>query len=414
MSKVLSSIFSASGLSARHDDDLTDRLVSRYSASIFIALCVIVTTSTYVGKPINCWCPAQFTKTHSGYANSKCLISPTYSQEFDVALPDEPAPEKHINYYVWVPFILLCEACLCVLPSILWKSCYKGVGFNIPSIIERLESSQNLGWESKENATKYVVQHLMRYAENYRRVAFAGPRSGTTWCWSKSSGNYLTMCYLFVKFLYVIAVIGQFVLLNMFLGMDYTYFGLDMLNRLSSGGDNWSEMDRFPKVTICEFQIRHMHRSQKWVVQCVLPINLFNEKIFLFIWFWLLILSVATLFSFIKWSLKSILWFPQEKHIKSQLRFKESDKPKDFKGALREFTAKTMRRDSMFLLRLVSHNVGPLTEAEVIRGLWNSSYEQPEAPPPSCPPPEPFNGAAAEHFTPPSLKEVLTQTDRLH
>ena len=409
MSQILSALFSESGLKARHDDDLTDRLVSRYSASIFIALCVIVTTSTYVGTPINCWCPAQFTGTHSSYANSKCLISPTYSQNFDEALPQDATKEKHINYYVWVPFILICQACLCVLPSVLWKSCYKGVGFNVPSIIDRLESSQNLGWENKENAIKYVVQTLTRYAENYRRIALKGP--DRTWCLSKSSGNYLTMCYLIVKLVYVIVIIGQFVLLNLFLGMDYTYFGLDMLHRISSGGDNWSEMNRFPKVTICEFQIRHMHRTQPYVLQCVLPINLFNEKIFLFIWFWLAILSVCTVFSFLKWSVKSLLWSPQEKHVQKQLRFKADNRPKDLKRKLKEFISKTVRRDTMFLLRMVSHNVGPLTEAEVIRGLWKSYYDETEPlPPPSCPP-EPYNGD--EHF-PSTLKEIITQADRMH
>jgi hypothetical protein len=177
MSKVLSAVFSASGLSSRHDDDLTDRLVSRYSASVFVALCAIVTTSTYVGNPINCWCPAQFTGTHAAYANAKCLISPTYHVPFEDVLPQDAKRDKqeaHINYYVWVPFILLAEACLCVLPSVFWKSCYKGVGLNVPSLIERLESAQNNGFENKENAIKYVVQTLMRYSENYQKVCVAG------------------------------------------------------------------------------------------------------------------------------------------------------------------------------------------------------------------------------------------------
>ena len=368
MSQILSAVFRAGGLKARHDDDLTDRLVSCYSASVFIALCVIVTTSTYVGTPINCWCPAQFTGTHSSYANSKCLISSTYSQNFDEALPQDATKEKHINYYVWVPFILICQACLCVLPSVLWKSCYKGVGFNVPSIIDRLESSQNLGWENKENAIKYVVQTLTRYAENYRRIALKGP--DRTWCLSKSSGNYLTMCYLIVKLMYVIVITGQFVLLNLFLGMDYTYFGLDMLHRISSGGDNWSEMNRFLKVTICEFQVRHMHVTQPYVLQCVLPINLFNEKIFLFIWFWLAILSACTVFSFLKWFYKSVWWRrSQEEHVRKQLRFTANNQPPE----LKEFISKTIRRDTILLLRMVSQNVGPLTEAEVIRGLWDNS-----------------------------------------
>ena len=44
-----------------------------------------------------------------------------------------------------------------------------------------------------------------------------------------------------------------------------------------------------------------------YTVQCSLPINLFNEKIFLIIWFWLYFTTLFTLFGFVYW-LSSFLY----------------------------------------------------------------------------------------------------------
>ena len=406
MSKVLTLLFNVGGLAGRHDDDLTDRLVSRYSASLFVALCIVVTTTTYVGEPIQCWCPAHFTSAHTSYANAKCLITPTYSLAVHEVLPQSPRPERHINYYVWVPFILLCQACLCVLPSIVWKSSYKGLGFNVPSIIERLQSSQNLGWENRENAVKYVVEQISRYAKGYRNVCCKGA-DATCCCIGKASGNYLTFCYLFTKLFYVIVIIGQFVALNWFLGMNFALFGLDMMSKAVASGhdDSWTDMERFPKVTMCEFTVRHMQKIHTWVVQCVLPINLFNERIFLLIWFWLAVLSFATLYNFSKWLCKSVFWRPQLNHVRCQLRLKSTERPKDYKAQLIKFTTKYLRRDSVILLRLLSQNVGSVTESEVLKGLWDC-FQHPEVEP-SCPEPE-----AGPYIA--TLREVVAQADGLH
>ena len=39
---------------------------------------MLVTSKTYVGDPIRCWCPAQFTDSHKHYTNNICWVSHTY------------------------------------------------------------------------------------------------------------------------------------------------------------------------------------------------------------------------------------------------------------------------------------------------------------------------------------------------
>ena len=52
----------------------------------------------------------------------------------------------------------------------------------------------------------------------------------------------------------------------------------------------------------CNFAVRNLADNiHTYTVQCSLPINLFNEKIFLIVWFWLYFTTICTLFGFLYW-----------------------------------------------------------------------------------------------------------------
>ena len=43
-------------------------------------------------------------------------------------------------------------------------------------------------------------------------------------------------------------------------------------------------------------------------VQCVLPINMYNEKIYIFLWFWMAFVLFVTICSFITWVIRYSTW----------------------------------------------------------------------------------------------------------
>jgi hypothetical protein len=110
--------------------------------------------------------------------------------------------------------------------------------------------------------------------------------------------NYLTCLYLFVRFVYLISYICQFLFLSNLIGNEFYKIGFNML--LSFYNQNeWPHLKIFPRLTFCEIFIREIGTVHPYLIQCVLRINLFNEVIFIIVWYWLFFLIALSSFDFI-------------------------------------------------------------------------------------------------------------------
>jgi hypothetical protein len=95
----------------------------------------------------------------------------------------------------------------------------------------------------------------------------------------RHSGNYLASTYVFVKLLYIGNAIGQIFLLNVFMGRGFSLIGIETIKRWWNGLD-MEVVERFPRITMCKFVIRTLGDNiQPYDVQCLLPINIYNEKV---------------------------------------------------------------------------------------------------------------------------------------
>ena len=63
---------------SRRDDVSVDRLSHQYSPTLFMLFSIVVSVKQYVGAPIECWCPAQFTQSHVDYTNAICWVNRSF------------------------------------------------------------------------------------------------------------------------------------------------------------------------------------------------------------------------------------------------------------------------------------------------------------------------------------------------
>jgi len=185
----------------------------------------------------------------------------------------------------------------------------------------------------------------------------------------KLYGNYLISGYMAVKLMYLANAVGQLFLLDAFLKIDYHLYGVHVVEQLIRGQD-WSHSERFPRVTLCEFEVRHQSRVHQYVVQCALAINLFNEKLFIFVWFWYVFLAFITTVNSLRWLFRSLYWPGHVQYLRKQLR--AFDATQREAGILGKFAENYLRRDGMFIVRLIGMNMGEVAAGEVICGLWNN------------------------------------------
>ena len=380
------------------DDDFADRLSHRYSVGILILFCILVGSSQFVGNPIACWTPAQFTGAMVQYTNYICWIASTYYVPTDDTLPNPNEPRKSmINYYQWVPFILGLMALLFYLPYVIWHLMAKPSGLDAKSVMKIIYSMDPSNNDSRDKTMRNTVKLIDRaidYHRDYYDLTFIGRiRRKLSRCFlpNNRSGYYISALYMFIKLLYVVNVCGQFFMLNMFMGPDFNIYGFQVIRDLVQRKNFW-ESPRFPRVTMCDFVIRTLgENNHRNTIQCTLPINLFNEKIFIFIWFWLFVVAAMSVYSMFTW-LFTFTSSSRMSFIKRYLKVNDrlgyvshhhsgsttssSSHLIDSK-ILDAFLYEYLKHDGVFLLRIVKKNSNDIVTGELVCALWDNFKRYP-------------------------------------
>ncbi|KAL3111345.1 hypothetical protein niasHT_019575 [Heterodera trifolii] len=327
-----------SALRVRGDDDVVDRLNYYYTPIMLAIACLVVSAKQFGGSPIECWVNPHSRESMEEYIEAFCWIQNTYWVPMYEHIPDSHEAREGQQIGYYQ-----------WVPFILIA---QALMFSLPCILWRL-----LNWQNGTN-----IQQLISAACEARSVIDADERERV-----------------------VGAVARTFVEM------------LDMRE-----GKPWTKSGHFPRVTLCDFEVRYLANLNRYTVQCALIINIINEKVFAFFWLWYCLLLCATTCSALFWlsnillhiaRVDYVLKFMQIAEHSEQQRSsgrtpklsqqkwamaEEGEMPQFIKRPFRvpsahsvdKFVDEFLKSDGLFILRLVATNAGELVVVDIVKCLW--------------------------------------------
>ena len=288
-----------------------------------------------------------------------------------------------ILYYQWMPFILMGQAILFYLPSAIWHAFNQRAGVDCDNILESAAQFSNAEKATKRDKLLTLISNQMDRFLGTRQMSSKGQMSmsniiSRTCCLlcGRRTGCYLVMLYIFVKILYIANIFFQLAILNEILRTSFLVYGIEFLRNMWFD-DYWVNSRTFPRVTMCDFNVRRLGNVQRYTVQCVLPINMYTEKVYAFLWFWFFFLLIMTILNTLVWLLRFIFRSDRVQYIRNHLRLADvlDSDPRSL-GLLREFVCDYLQQDGVFVMRMIGHNTNNITVTEVIGNLYTKFCEK--------------------------------------
>lgn len=223
---------------------------------------------------------------------------------------------------------------------------------------------------------QYICDCLQRYDEyvnppKHHKKSFVQRmnRKCRLFCQART-GASLVYLYLFVKILYIINLLFQILFLQYFLSyydINYLQYGLNVLSTLFSGL-SLPESRLFPRITLCDFQIRELGERHYYTVECILTINIFIEKIYFILWLWFWILLLITIIDTIRFIYKIFMHHSRNVFIIQHLDL--IIKSRVSKEAQFRYFLKYFPIDNVFALSIIGANSNTIIIAEVLDELF--------------------------------------------
>ena len=181
---------------------------------------------------------------------------------------EDTSGKHYLGWYQWVSLTLAAQALMFYLPHYIWKLAENGqIGLMVNGMDKKTLLPPKDRAEKRSASAKYFIQMLGSHQAYFAK-------------------------YVVCEIVNFINVFAQVYLINMFLNGKFTQFGANVLMTQSS--DPLAKV--FPKMAMCTFKYEHGLDGDEVDKQgyCYLGINTVNEKIYIFLWFYLHGLMVVT------------------------------------------------------------------------------------------------------------------------
>jgi len=346
-------------------DNSVFRLHYKATVIVYVTASLIVTSGQYIGDPIDCIVDG----VPSGLMDTYCWIHSTFSipsrwngtkgRDFPHpgisphAALDDGQEVKYHKYYQWVCFVLFFQAALFYIPRYLWQTWEGG---KIQMLVQKLQEPM-LGPEEKSDQIGTIVKYFKL-------------RRGTH--------SFYCLKFFLCEILNLANVVGQIYFTDFFLGYEFSTYGTEVIAYSERESEDRIDPMKtvFPKVTKCTF---HKYGPSGTIEYkdglCVLPLNIINEKIYIFLWFWLISISTITAL-FLIYRI-AVIAGPQIRVALITVKGGKSTKRSDVEAILEPESLNFIEKlGDWLVLHFICKNLNALCVNDLIRELHNEEEEK--------------------------------------
>ncbi|EPB74163.1 innexin-3 domain protein [Ancylostoma ceylanicum] len=280
-----------------------------------------------------------------------------------------------VMYYQWVPYVLFLQAMFFLVPKLFWKLiglhwCH---GVDMETAVVEAEKLRTLVGEDRGTALNSLASFIRDFLEAKHKRTICG-------------SSIASICYVVTKWLEVINAFGQLYMLSCFVGQGDYFWGYHLLSTVLNGSDD-PNTGIFPRIVLCDvarFALANLHQEH---MQCVLMLNFINEKIYTFLWFWIVFVAIASTFSAIRYTVALVLpmyrglmadnFLPTQDVLFSNAAAEHGVRPTPVasRALVDYFVHKVLRCDGVLLLSFINVNAGGLVTHDIAHQLWKITVQ---------------------------------------
>lgn len=337
-------------------------------------------------KPIECWCPEVYCNWKDApdpldpnddnkhywyidYLNAFCLANSSYHYKWQRDTYTRRA-SAGVNYYAWTPLFLCLQALLFAVMYPLEMYCHHRSTLSLRTAVTTAKEMKHSPFIEKEQKQNYFVLRMHRFLKYVERDCCSSVIDILYRKKIKQNSNFNTTIFFSMKVVHLVNCVFQFAIMCLFLGQKHNpLFAIDLVKSFMK--DEFDYVGLMPLTTMCDVPIRRLGNLHVYPTMCVLPQNLYNRGIFVFLSCWYVALAVLNVYSLLVWT-ANMSWF-KDSFIRHYLSYPcrqhecgcDSPSVKD----CREFT-RYLASDGVLVFRLVNANAGSLTTRDLMHNLF--------------------------------------------